>query len=479
MTSLNVLKGGAILTLGNGFSAFASFLRNIIIARFISVEDFGIAALFALAMSAIEMASNLAIDKVIIQNSGGDEVSFQSSGHSFLLIRGLISSFILFFIAPFLANMFNIPQATWAFQILAVVPAIKGFLHLDAARFQRKMNFYPIAWIETLPQFLILILSWPLVVWLETYEVVIWLIIIQTVTHVVLSHVFAVRKYQLGWDVDCLKTIYKFGWPLLVNGILMFAILQGDKAIVGAAYSMETLGWYSAAFILTLAPAMIINKVIYSLMLPWVSNVKQEPALLKKRSMLIINTCIMIGLLLSIFFSLLGELLLISLFGINYSLGGEIVALLGFMQFIRIAKAGPMIIAMGLGDTKNPMISNSIRGIAFILAMVFAWAEFQIIYIVIIGIVGEIASFVISSFLLSKSIKTQFFTYLKPAIIVFMLGFGVMYYSSFRVDSEKEALYTIMHILISIVAVHLSALVMPALKFNVYNFVIAKSRQLF
>ena len=46
------LKGGILLTGGSVTVALCSFLRNIIIARLISVEDFGISATFAITVMA-------------------------------------------------------------------------------------------------------------------------------------------------------------------------------------------------------------------------------------------------------------------------------------------------------------------------------------------------------------------------------------------------------------------------------------------
>lgn len=468
MSRKQFLKSGGVLTLGNGISALSSFLRNIIIARLISVEDFGIASLFALTMSAAEMASYLAVDKIIIQDKNGDNERFQSSGHAFLILRGLFGGLVLFLIAEYVANFFNVPQATLAFQVLAIIPIIKGFLHLDVARFQRDMNFLPVVMAETLPQVVILLISIPLALWQRNYEVVVWLILIQTIAHVVLSHVFAKRKYTIGWDNNDIARMYKFGWPLLINGVVMLAIFQGDKAIVGKAYSMEVLGWYSAAFIMTLSPALIINKVLYSLMLPWLSAVREEIPLFTNRSLLAINYCLISGLILSIFYSVFGSELLILLFGVEYYDGGKIVALLAFMQFIRVAKAGPMLVAMSIGDTKNPMYSNLVRGLAFLIAVLFAWQGSDIITIVIIGLLGELSAFVISTNLLLRKIytKTKWIEYYQPALISFSLAFCVMQFGSTIFSNENYMLNKIAVVILSIVTLVISLNFMPKLKDN-------------
>ncbi len=469
------MKSGGILTLGNGVSALSSFLRNIIIARLISVEDFGIASLFALTMAAVEVAGNLSVDKIIIQDKNGNDEQFQSSGHAFIVIRGFISGLLLFLSAKYVADFFNVPETAWAFQVLALISIIKGFLHLDFARFQREMNFLPIVLIETLPQIIILLLSIPLALWLNSYAAVVWLLLINAILYVVLSHVYAKRKYSIRWNRSDIARMYKFGWPLLINGILMLIILQGDKAIVGRSYSMEVLGWYSAAFIITLSPALIITKIIYSLMLPWLSKARADVKIFTDGSLLAINYCLITGLLLSFFYSLFGSELIIFLFGSNYADGGKIVALLAFMQFVRIAKAGPILIAMSVGETKNPMFSNFVRGFAFLIAILFAWYGTDVITIVIIGLLGELAAFFISMRLLLKNVNSKLTKSYKPAVVCFVFAFIFMQFESMTFLNNNIILNKVIMMVIAIIFLFITLQAMPNLKASLKNFIFYKT----
>src|SRR6056297_3280145 len=99
MSGRRYLKGGLLLSGGSMLSAGCSFARNIIIARLISVEDFGIAATFALTMSLIEMASNLALDRLLVQAPDGDSPHMLATGHAFQVFRGVLSAIALFALA--------------------------------------------------------------------------------------------------------------------------------------------------------------------------------------------------------------------------------------------------------------------------------------------------------------------------------------------------------------------------------------------
>ena len=84
------LKGGLLLSGGSVISAACSLIRNIIIARMISVEDFGIAATFAMTMSLIEMASNLASIGCSCRSPDGDAPPMLATAHAFQVFRGVL-----------------------------------------------------------------------------------------------------------------------------------------------------------------------------------------------------------------------------------------------------------------------------------------------------------------------------------------------------------------------------------------------------
>ena len=105
-------------------------------------------------------------------------------------------------------------------------------MHLDAACQQRDMRFGASVWLDTVPQ-VVTTLAAPLAKWLGDYQVMLYVVIGQVVMMTLVSHLVAERPYRWAWDRVIIGRMLRFGWPLLINGLLMFAIFQGDKAIVG------------------------------------------------------------------------------------------------------------------------------------------------------------------------------------------------------------------------------------------------------
>jgi len=242
------LKGGLLLTGANAATALCSFLRNVIIARLISVEDFGIAATFALTVAMIEMCSNIAIDRMLVQAPDGDDENLQATAHGIQIIQGVFGGAVLFAIAAPVATVFDIPEVTWAFQLLALVPVIRGISHLDRARFQRNMSFGPVSLVEVGSQIPATLVAFPAGYFCGDYRAMLWVVLTQFVLYAFISHAVAKRRYRVAFVGPLARRALSFGGPLLLNGFLMFGIFQGDRAIVGIWFSMSEMGWFSAAF---------------------------------------------------------------------------------------------------------------------------------------------------------------------------------------------------------------------------------------
>jgi O-antigen/teichoic acid export membrane protein len=422
MSRIRLIRGGVWLTAGNALSAGASFLRNIAIARLVSVEDFGIVVLLSMTLSIVETVSNIAIDRLLVQAPDGDDAELQAAAHVLQVVRGLLGGAVVYLLATSVAVLFKVPQVTWAFQVLALVPAIRSFSHLDTVRFQREMHYKPTFWVDAFPQAVSLAIAVPLAYWLRDYSAIVWTMLVQAMVQLTITHVLASRPYRWAWHPKMMRRILSFGWPLLANGLLMFAILQGDKAIIAIAFSPEVVGWYGAAFMLTMAPAMLVGSVIQSLLLPVLARYQTNLKEFSFRYEQVVQACMAVGLMTAIGFTIFGPELLVMLFGSPYRQGTEVVILLGLTQGIRIAKAGQFIPSIALARTKDPLISNLARGISLFVAVGLVMVGYGPVMVAVIGLFGEILAYAFAMRLLSRHLLSPISKQLPQILVCLMLA---------------------------------------------------------
>lgn len=402
-----MLKSGLLLSSGNILTALLGLARNVLIARMLSVEDFGIASTFAITMALIEMTSNVALDRLIVQAKDGDDPKLQSTLHTIQIGRGVLGSLVLFLIAGPVATLFGIPEVAWAYQALAVVPLLRSFAHLDMFRLQREMNFVPFVTVELISQGLSTVSAIVLAILLDDYRAMLYALIIQQAVYFAISHIVAKTPYAVSWHSDIAHRALHYGWPLLLNGLLMFGIFQGDRVIVGSVIGITELGWFSAAFTLTLVPTLVIGKTLNFYFLPLLSNSRNDRDAFQDTSLVTIQAAIFCGVSISMFFFAVGESFFLSLFGPKYTPALDVLLLLSVMQAIRNYKAGPSIIALSTAHTNIPLIANILRGLAIPVIWIVASKTGDLVSLVLIAILAEVLGLIVSIFLLKTKIGFQ------------------------------------------------------------------------
>jgi O-antigen/teichoic acid export membrane protein len=396
-----MLKSGIYLTFFNSLAAVLGLVRNIIVARLISVEDFGIASTFAMAMALIDMSANIGVNRLIVQSKDGNSEEFQASLQGFQVARGFAGGALILILAHPLATMFHTPEATWAYQFMALMPIVKGFAHLDMNRFQRERKFMPSIISETTAQGLSTLLAFVFGYWLRDYRAMLFALLGQNLVYLIASQAFAVRKYKLGWNKHQIGHAMQFGWPLLLNGFLMFGIFHGDRMVIGNHLGVTVLGWYSVAYMLTLMPSGLIAKVLDTMCLPPLSKHQDNPEKFNALAKSTLEAGCLIGVLMAVGFALLGGPVVHLLFGAKHAQALVVLIVLAVMQAVRIAKTGPSIVAIARKETTNPMIANLTRVMFVPLAFLAVNMGYDILTVVYVATAGETMALLVSFVLLA------------------------------------------------------------------------------
>lgn len=391
-----IVKGASVLAASQVLVALCSLLRNIIIARHIGTEDLGIGTTFALTITLVEMTSNLALDRVLVQDDEGGSDAMLASAHLMQFFKGVILALILLLTAAPVANLFGLPHLVRGFQLMALVPLLHGLMHFDLVVRQRQLDFLPTALFDILPELLTLLAAFLASLLFDDYRLMLTVILLQAILAVLASHILARRPYR--WTINKVLAQRKlhFGWPLLINGFLMFGIFQGDRVIIASLFDMHTLGWYSVAFSLCMLPTMIFAKLSAILLMPILSRNRENFELFGRCSSMALTACASFGLLMVCGFTLAGPALLQLSYGSQFMQATSVIGLLSAMQALRVLRIAPSIIANSQGHTENAMIANIFRSFSLPLAVYFATAGYSVQAVAACGIAGEVVALAVS-----------------------------------------------------------------------------------
>lgn len=355
-----MLRTALFILSGNAATSALLLARNLLLARLIPVADYGVAATFAMVMAVLEMASTLELHQQIVQSPRGNDPRFQAALQGFQVLRGTLSAMALLVLAGPIANFMGIPQATSAYRWLALIPLLNALQHFDIHRAQRSGRYLPVLLTGTLPAFGALLALWPLASIFGDWRAALWAMLIYTILGVITSHLMAERRYQLRLDRAEMRQSMQFGAPLLVNAAMMYLVFQGDKVIVGRLAGMEALAIFAMGVTLTLTPTLIGAKTIQNFFLPKLAAARAagRPDVQRHLAKAAFEAALLTGSVLVLGVFLLGTPVIHLLLGAKYaSLSGLLIPF-AVLQAVRVAKTGPTVVALSVGQSSNGMWGN-------------------------------------------------------------------------------------------------------------------------
>jgi O-antigen/teichoic acid export membrane protein len=388
--------GKALLLLsGNAAASLLSLLRNLLIARLIPVEDYGIAATFAAVMSFVEMLSAFGLQQQVIQ-SKQDDRKWLAALQGFQFARAVLSALVLFFSAGLIAEFLGVPDVAWAYQVLALAPLLNGLVHLDIYRMTRSLRYGPMILTLTVPVLVSLIAVWPLYLAFGDYRVMLYAVLLQAGLMMVISILTAERRLRLSLERAAVGKVLRFGWPLLINNILLFAVLNGEKIVVGRELGMAMLGVFALGFTLTLTPTMVLAKSVQSFFLPQLSAVQDDDARFQPLARATIEANLFNGAFLVVAIVLVGEPFVRLVMGEKYAALVPLMVWLAILQAMRVFKAGGAVVSLARAKTENAMIANSFRVLSLPLSWWAAVETGDLLLVIWIATGGEVLGVIAS-----------------------------------------------------------------------------------
>lgn len=395
-----MLRAALLLLSGNMAASGLLFARNLAVAALIPVADYGIAATFALAMAAVEMASSFGLQQQIVQARDGDDPRLQDALTGFQVLRGALAAAVLFALADPFATFLGIPEVAWAYRVLAVVPLLNAFQHFDIHRLNRADRFGPLVMTNALPPALSLLAVWPLAIWLGDWQVMLWALVLHAALAALLSHLLAERAWRAVADRALWARTIRFGWPILLNALVLFLVFQVDKLAVGRILGLAPLGVFAMGVTLTLTPSLVAARTIQTALLPRLSAVAGTSGF-EPRAQTALAASMAAGFGVAVLGPLGAWIAAPFLTGTDWA---DLIVLLGplaVVQGLRIAKSGSTIVALALGRSGNAVLSNLPRVVALAAGIVALSQGADLLVLIWLGAVGEAVGFALSTALVT------------------------------------------------------------------------------
>ena len=255
--------------------------RLIILARILAPHDFGLMGIALLMMATLETFSQTGFQKALIQKKEDIE-SYLDAAWTVLILRGFILFAILYFIAPYAAIFFKVPEARPIIQVIGFAVLLQAFTNIGVIYFQKELEFnkqfvYQLS--GTLADFIVAV---SIVLILRSVWALVFGLLAGNAVRCIVSYLIHPYRPRLSLDLGKAKELFSFGKWILASSIVLFLITQGDDILVGKLLGVTALGFYQLAYRISNMPATEITHVISQVTFPAYSKLQDNIPSLRK-----------------------------------------------------------------------------------------------------------------------------------------------------------------------------------------------------
>ncbi|SOE00753.1 oligosaccharide flippase family protein [Caenispirillum bisanense] len=357
-----------LLVSGQMSEVVLALVRNIILARLLLPDQFGIAISLSVVFATAELAADTGFDRSAVRGGAGDPELRRGTLHTLSLLRGLVIGAIVAACGPLLAHTFGAPEVGWAFALLGVGSVFRGFLNLGIKEVARQYEF----WVDAVATG-ILQLSWTLMVvafWLvfDDFRAMLYGLLAGQFLYVAASHLLSPYRWRLRFDRTIAAEVLKYGAPLVPNGITLAAKNLGDRLVVGAYFGLSVVGLYNVVMMTALLPRGIIQRLLNSVFMSYFVNQGVDGAREARlyEAYAYVLSFITMGYVVG--FSLFGQPVIGLVFGAEYVPDRLLVDLVAAAMVLKMMMSFCIPPALAFGQTRL-VLATSVGGI---LSLAFA-----------------------------------------------------------------------------------------------------------
>ena len=271
-----------------------TIIVTILLARLIEPSAFGVMSIIYVFTAILTVFVDSGLGIALIQKKEADDVDF-SSVFYFNVLFGILLYLLLFILAPFISSFYKMPELTELLRVASLVLVVSGLRNVQQAYVSRKMifkNYFYSTLIGVLT-------SAVLALYLAYSGYGVWALVWQNLTNMVVSTtmlwIFVKWRPKPIFSIRRLICMIKYGWKLLVTGLLDILYDNIRVLIIGRLYKTNDLAFYNMGTQIPYGLVNNINASMDSVLLPTVSAEQDDKEQVKRmaRRAIITSTYIM------------------------------------------------------------------------------------------------------------------------------------------------------------------------------------------
>ncbi|MFD1786673.1 oligosaccharide flippase family protein [Sphingomonas floccifaciens] len=333
--------------------------NNVILARLLAPELFGIMLIVNTVRTGIELLSDIGIGQNVVRAPDAEEPRFYNTAWTLQVIRGLLLGGLCLAASIPLSNFYDSPVLAKILPVASLFFIFTGFESIGRALLQKRIDVVRLGIFE---------------IGTTIFSVIAYIVlalITPTIWALMLGGVLSSAALMLGsyllipglrpkfaFDRDVAIRMFSFGRWVFLSTVVYFLAMNFDRLYMAKALPLAVLGVYgiarSLADILTLLANRLSNMVIF----PMVARASDDreglrQALTRSRPLLLAAAAVATSL-----FAALSDLIVGLLYDSRYHEAAQMLPILAFGVWFAVLATINEAVVMGIGRPVYSAIAN-------------------------------------------------------------------------------------------------------------------------
>lgn len=279
-------------------SRLAAMIVEIVLARLLVPEMFGIMAILLVLVNVADVVAQSGLGVALIQRQDTTPLSYSTA---FWMSEGiaLVLYMLIVVAAPLFAAFYEMDQLTLLLRVLAIVLFFKAYNSIQRSFLQKQMNFRALFISNTIS----VVAAGLCGVLLAYFGFGIWALIVQSLAQGAL--ICLIMFIQIPWKPSiCFSKkeaarLFNYGWKICISGIFGRLYTGLSDLIIGKACTATDLGYYSNGSKWPIAAMAAISNALENVFFPVFSSISSDTEALRNA----VRRAISVGTFLMVFIS--------------------------------------------------------------------------------------------------------------------------------------------------------------------------------
>jgi O-antigen/teichoic acid export membrane protein len=258
-----------------------STLSGLLLARWLSPEDYGVMALAAIAAGLIYLIAELGVGSAIIQFPDLQATELNAGFWVTLLLGGLLYT-VMYLIAPYLAGYFSIPRISALLRVIGLGAVLSVLRIVPESLLRKRLHLDKVAIIEIVSA----VVNVPLMLGLAWVGAGLWALAAGAVfgpfIQCLLSFSFARWWPGLRIESERFSLLLRYSWAAVGSKFAWAVYSESDRIVLGRLAGDVTLGFYTMANQVALLPVEKIAAVVNQISAPVLAECQADQEAMRR-----------------------------------------------------------------------------------------------------------------------------------------------------------------------------------------------------